>query len=95
LPVVLDRDKVDQAAKSPTIFPLADLNWRRDLPRPAKAAEVRDAHIQKLGSLLSPDYPLPVQFDLSGLAVPGDTAMKEKMRLLYAMIDVENKKGGD
>jgi hypothetical protein len=31
---------------------------------------------------------LQVWFDQSGLAVPGDTAMKEKMRLLYAMIDV-------
>ena len=59
---LFDGDKVNQYAKSPTVFSLADLNWRRHFSRPAKAAEVRDTHIQKLGSLLSPDYTFPVQF---------------------------------
>jgi hypothetical protein len=32
-------------------------------------------------------------FSATGRAVPSDTMMKEKMRLLYAMFDAEDKKG--
>jgi hypothetical protein len=62
LPIRLfDRDKIYQDAKPPTIFPLTDLDWCRHFPRSAKAAEVGDTHVQKLGGLFSPDYPLAVQ----------------------------------
>jgi hypothetical protein len=48
---------------------------------PPKAAELRER--------------LQIWFGESGLAVPGDSAMKEKMRLLYAMMDAEEKKAGN
>jgi hypothetical protein len=48
---------------------------------PPKRAELRDR--------------LQMWFSESRLTAPGDTAMKEKMRLLYAMIDAEEKKAGN